>query len=206
MKGLKKRMAKKKYSSQNGILAPSLLIAVFVLFLFFISLSCSQYQNPLAPDEQFEQSSEIKGTTQNVIPRLLMWKSNSLAKSATESTESKLIEASKGGVVGGKKTLNTRVIIPPGALRENTVITISFPNTSILLVDFNPSYEFEKPVQIEICYSYADLEGVSIENLASWYIDQGDGYYKIINSRVDKKRKIVIAEVNHFSRYGLSDD
>lgn len=184
------------------------LFFIFPMALFLL-FSCSQFDNPLGP---------VDDENTNGAPNFLTNITNSLEKGGHGGkggppgpgeawiTETKRINAKKGGTVGGKKTNNNRVIIPPGALKKDTKISVSVPiKSEYIFAEFGPSYTFKIPVTIEISYANADLSNVNEDNLSIWFFDKNGNWTKVI-SIVDKKRKVIIALVKHFSRYALSDD
>jgi len=203
-KGIKRSLREK-----HPVTALLFLIFPLALFLFF---SCSNFDNPIGPVVEESAYNSV-----NNAPNFLTNMSFSLGKHGTRhgrppgegelwKTESRIIDHKKGGKVGGRRTNNIRVIIPPGALHKNTRISVSVPRKSdYLFAEFGPSYKFKKLVTIEISYANADLRGVNEDNLSIWYIDKSGSWAKVV-SVVDKKRKVIIAWVDHFSRYGLSDD
>lgn len=187
-------------------------LSMFLPMAIFLLFSCGTIDNPLAPVEE-----EITYKVENDVPNFLTNVSTSLGKKGQTHNgppgngvkwliEKKKIDHKKGGKVGGKKTNNNMVFITPGALRKNTEISVSVPeNSDYIFAEFGPSYVFKKYVKIEISYKNADLNGVNEDDLSIWYIDKSGEWVKV-KSIVDKKRKVIIAWVNHFSRYGLSDD
>lgn len=195
---------KKSIRENNQVHRYLFLIFPLALFLIF---SCSQFDNPLAPvDEESAYNSE------NGAPNFLknigfsLGKHGPLGKGESWITVSKIINPKKGGTVGGKKTNKNRAIIPPGALNEKTEISVSVPKKSeYIFAEFGPSYNFNILVTIEISYAKADLKNVNEDKLSIWFVDK-NGYWAKVISRVDKKRKVIIALVDHFSRYALSDD
>lgn len=108
-----------------------------------------------------------------------------------------------------------QVIIPPGALVEDVVITIgyvenppSFPDDKRLLgqvVAFGPSgIHFNTPVTIRIPYSIEGLEAVgavSTEELTVFRYLAEENAWEDLPVRVDPVHQILECEVDHFSLY-----
>jgi hypothetical protein len=112
----------------------------------------------------------------------------------------KLIKAKKGGRV---KLDRNSVRIPKHALTEDKPISISV-NEDLVICDFGPDGTvFEKPVKITISYEDADLEGVDEDAISVYWWDPDNCCWEELESKVNKKKKTVSAEIWHFSRYAL---
>ncbi|MFQ5906874.1 MAG: hypothetical protein ACE5JA_09940 [bacterium] len=115
----------------------------------------------------------------------------------------KLVRADEGG----KVSLNRHtVIIPPGALKNDTEISISEPDPGYVLADFGPEeLRFSRPVELAICYRELDLGDVSEDALTIYWYNSRNKRWVDLNGNVDKSGQIVRAWTDHFSRYALSD-
>jgi len=112
----------------------------------------------------------------------------------------RLIRARKGG----KVELNgNSVEIPKGALGRSRFISIAV-NRNFVICDFGPDGTvFKKPVKITISYKGADLRGIDEDEISIYWWNPERSYWEKVESKVDKAKKTVSAEVWHFSRYAL---
>ena len=137
---------------------PRLPLHLFLIFLpvmIVLIFSCSNYNNPVMPENE-NKAPDL----QDRAPNFLRYKSTDLGKRSSYKfdydhhnwlTERKFIKRHKGGKVGGKRTRNNCVIIPPLALRTNLFIYVSVPKKSdYIFVEFGPHYNFDKKVKVEI--------------------------------------------------------
>jgi len=119
----------------------------------------------------------------------------------------------------GSDLANTSVIIPVGALTEDSTIIISEVNNPPAVpegivgigipVDFGPDgLQFNKPVTIQIPYSQAlmDAAGISDPNdLEVWtYSAALNEWEEIEKDSVDIGNKVVVCKTTHFSIYRIA--
>jgi len=115
----------------------------------------------------------------------------------------KLIRAEEGGKVCLDRHT---VIIPPGALKYDTEISISEPDPEYVLADFGPDgLRFSKPVQLTMRYGNLDLHEVSEDDLTIYWYNPRNKRWIDLNGQVDKNGQSVRVWTDHFSRYALSD-
>jgi hypothetical protein len=120
---------------------------------------------------------------------------------------SRHIEAFVDPKDGGQVVLARHsVAIPPGALEDSTIISISVPDPLYVMADFGPdAVEFKKPVQISMSYRDLNLGSVKEENLTICWFDPSSGMWVDEQGKLDTVEKTVTIWVDHFSRYALSD-
>jgi len=141
----------------------------------------------------------------------------------TEPKQSAVIGSSGGTVQSPDET---KVIIPAGALLEDTKITITVVdeaelpkpvNASVSLIgiarDFGPSgLVFNEPVELTIPYAEADLDknldGTADfdENKLEIYFWDGDDWIKVGYKERDTAKNLISVEVNHFTIFALGED
>ena len=148
--------------------------------------------------------------------RLSLFKGGKKGKNNDDGTfgsDSKWIEASKGGTVGSEKlTLGNKVRIVKDALREDEEVSVRLIFDDDELIngfgefDFevdNGHYSFEKDVKITLSYKYLDLDGIDPADLSVWWVDdEGTGWVEIEDLELNEKRKTVSFWIDHFTRYG----
>ena len=115
----------------------------------------------------------------------------------------KVIKAKDGGTL----TLNRHtIVIPPGALERDTRISISEPMPGYVLGDFGPDgIHFNKPVELSMTYQFIDLGGIQEDCLTIYWFNPETGTWFDLLAHVDKETQTVTLEVDHYSRYALSD-
>jgi hypothetical protein len=117
------------------------------------------------------------------------------------------IEPLEGPEDGGQVVLARHsAAVPPGALEDSTVISISVPDPLHVMADFDPDgLEFKKPVQISISYRDLGLGSTKEENLTICLYDPNSGRWVDEQGKLDTVEKTVAIWVDHCSRYALSD-
>jgi len=135
--------------------------------------------------------------------RFFHHKSNVLGDGYVE----KLIKAKKGGSIKLNKTYSLR--IPKKALKKDTWISMNEPWPGLMVIDLGPHglvfRKTKKEVELKMSYKDVDLGDVNEENLTIYYVDYDTNTWIDTNARVNTKKKEVKAEIDHFSRYALSD-
>ena len=108
---------------------------------------------------------------------------------------------SAGGVISvGAHTL----VIPPGALASNTLISASAPAGSTVQVHFEPSgLRFAKPTALTMSYGDCGLvQGLLVKVV---YVDSRSNILEVLTSLPNLLNRTVTAPVSHFSNYALAD-
>ena len=115
---------------------------------------------------------------------------------ATPSTSvSMVISAETGGTVtNGYVSL----YFPPGALTEDTEITIDMPRYPEAMVELGPhGIEFNKNVIMTLPLAKVDSDAISYRTL---WNDENAGLWVDIGGKIDNNN--VVTELQHFSDYG----
>jgi len=121
------------------------------------------------------------------------------------------------GVLGGILELDGHaLLVPRGAVLRVTLFTLATPRTDVVDVELNAlggdllrgvlSYliRFERPVTVEL--SYARALNVDDPDRLTIVRQLSDGRWEVVPSRVDKRRKVVTAELDHFSKYAMASN
>ncbi|UCH83733.1 MAG: hypothetical protein JSW50_14995 [Candidatus Latescibacterota bacterium] len=109
-----------------------------------------------------------------------------------------MVSAEWGGkVTNGHVTLE----FPPGALDEDTYITMCMVNKSNLVVEFAPhGIEFNKPVTMSMKLKDTALEHCAESTVIKWYNPATDELEDITNLPPEKPSE-ARASLEHFSKY-----
>ena len=169
------------------------LVIAFVLFAAaLIVTGCSK--SPVAP------------SAENPEPQLLQRSIESVYRSFKTSSfyTEQDISAETGGVI---EFYDVIMEIPPGAVDNDTLFSINIPDINIFLNEFGTSgLVFNEPVKVTMSYRDADLSEVIEETIRIAYFNANTGKFEDIVCALDTVNKVVIAELNHFSAYGLISD
>jgi hypothetical protein len=159
--------------------------------LLFASFGCSNPGTVTAPD-----STPLVVTSPNLVRILSTSKSGD--GPATTQSASATISAQNGGTVSnGRVSLD----FPPGALNQDTQITIEMLNDGTVGVELSPhGIQFNKPVTMSV-----DLRGTTAEGqgdmVDTYYWNEDAGLYetqqKLNSSSADK----ATAALYHFCKY-----
>jgi len=121
---------------------------------------------------------------------------------ASNGAASVFVKAAEGGVVScGRFT----VVIPAGALAEDTEITISRPDPMLVMCELGPhGLQFEKPVTLRIDYSGTAAEDAESElsNFGVYWFNEDAGRWELVGKEIDPGSDVVQAQLLHFSDYG----
>ena len=135
--------------------------------------------------------------------RFLRYEDNALGGGYVE----KLIKAEIGGRLKLNKMYSLR--IPKKALKKDTWISMSEPWPGLVVVDLGPHglvfRKQEKQVELTISYKRVELGDVNEENLTIYYVDFKTNRWIDTHAKVNTEKKTVTAQIDHFSRYALSD-
>jgi len=94
------------------------------------------------------------------------------------------------------------LVIPRGALSEETVISGRAPTSSLVDVEFEPEgLQFQRPARLTLSYKNCDAPA---GNLLLAYLGIGNRILELPASRDDRANTEVIGEINHFSRYAVA--
>lgn len=116
----------------------------------------------------------------------------------TSSAVSQVVSAAEGGVV-----FNDYVMLefPPGALSEDTEISIGMPEDGKLMVEFGPhGIQFLKPVIMTFDLTWTNANGMSDHAQTVWYNEEG-GWWELIEKASSDDENKSKAVLWHFSKY-----
>jgi hypothetical protein len=139
---------------------------------------------------------------------------------------SKLIRASEGGSISIAKDQNfylggLELIIPPGALKQDTIISIEYIISTLPFIDknlglvslplnFKPDgLQFTKPALLKIPYSQEILDQLGIKSLENFSVSSFDPRSKLWEripiKQINTLNSLILVEINHFSSHGTFD-
>ena len=121
----------------------------------------------------------------------------------------KLIQAHKGGSVGGKRTFGNKVKIPANALAVNTeisveVLCIDKNDQCGASVEFLPNISFQLDVTVTLSYDVLNFDGDPNTLKVLWYDDTTGLWVEVEGAVIDEKHKTVSVQVDHFTQYAWS--
>ena len=125
--------------------------------------------------------------------------------------ETKKIKAKDGGTleVGDRDNGKSKIKFKKNDLPEDLTIScvwVSGGTFEGMLnnLEFGPhGLVFNSPVEVQLSYKKADLQGIEEEDLKLFYYNEETELWEFIGGEVDEKKKIVIAFLDHFSRYAI---
>jgi hypothetical protein len=195
------------------------LPGVFAALLAFLLLANCDQAGPSEPDPMpVQPEAEVSGD-------LLGGLFGRTRPSPTPSNLTLIVEqGGSGGLVSGLFGLlggvlqldGHSLLVPRGAVLQVTLFTMATPATDVVDVDLNALggnllrgvlsrlIKFERPVTVELSYARAlnvdDPDDLTIVRLLD------NGQWEVVPSTVDKRRKVVIAELDHFSKYAMASN
>jgi len=118
----------------------------------------------------------------------------------TEAT----ISAASGGTLS---LMDIQVSIPPGALEQDTLISIFIPDLNVFENHFGTDgLFFNQPVRVRMDYRDADLSGIEELTIKMAWYNEHTASWDIIPCTLNVINKTVTAYVSHFSAYALISD
>jgi len=161
-----------------------------------------------------QQSETVKEVVQsNIGPvRLLQVEEKELAlMKGKKFKETKKIKAKDGGTleVGDRHYGKSKITFKKNDLPEDLTISFEWVSDGTFEGKFNPAdfgphgLVFNSPVEVKLSYKKADLQGIEEEDLKLFYYNEETELWEFIGGEVDEKKKIVIAFLDHFSRYAI---
>lgn len=121
--------------------------------------------------------------------------------------QQKWITRVDGGVVSNaSETVGLNAIyFSPNALPQDTLITFAY-NPDGAIADLEPhGIQFQNTVKLQLSYKSSNIQDVVEDNLRIWYFNDDTGMWELIGGTVDKQNKVVVTNINHFSRYAIGD-
>ena len=115
-----------------------------------------------------------------------------------------VISADSGGTLS---LLDVTLVIPPGAVPNDTLFSIFIPDAAVFFNEFGTDgLQVDVPVTVTMSYRDADMTGVNESNIRiAWYNPAKDRF-EDLPCTVDLVNKTVTAQLRHFSAYGLISD
>lgn len=124
------------------------------------------------------------------------------ARSLEELAVSQLVPASTGGTL---YLGEFQFYVPPGALDNDTVITITQTSDQYIAMDFGPDgTQFDPPATMTVSYATANLRNLKPTSLSISWFDTAANQWVNIGGTVDQNAKTVSALISHFTQYSLS--
>jgi len=112
---------------------------------------------------------------------------------------SAVIGPSGGTLVVG----NSRLIVPPGALLAPTLISGTVPDTTIAIIEFEPTgLQFRRPAGLQL--DVTGCESTGNDNPAVVYVDDAGNTSERIDAVFSNDWHTVAAPINHFSGYAFA--
>ncbi|MGQ9603108.1 MAG: hypothetical protein ACUVUU_02755 [bacterium] len=199
------RQQTQRKESKKGVLSMatrrSLRLALVILSVIgVLLLGCGKESTIVSPDL------EKKEPTPLPLPPLVQ--SELLSSSGSNYTQVLIIAAT-----GGKVKLGfCEVIIPPGALLNDTVISIAYADPYYAIFDMGPDgTQFAAPVtirfDIEAFEDYLDDNDIDVDDLIIALRSEIDGMWLPLDTFVEEQDHHTWVETFtwHFSRYALAD-
>ncbi len=187
----------------------TLTAAAFSIGLILNFAACTK-ESPLSS----QQSETVKEVVQsNIGPiRLLQVDKNELTLMKGKTfKQTKKIKAKDGGTleVGDRDNGKSKITFKKNDLPEDLTITFEWASGGIFEGKLNPAefgphgLVFNSPVEVQLSYKKADLEDFKEEDLKLFYYNEETELWELIGGEVDEKKKLVIAFLDHFSRYAI---
>ena len=168
--------------------------AVLLLAAVFLFSGCSEA--PLDPSQAADSS-----------PNLLQ-RAPRTDDGASLAPVNLYVEKTISSATGGVLTLaDVELVVPAGAVPNDTLFSISIPDDEIFFNDFGTDgLVFEVPVTVTMSYRDADLTGVDESTIRIGWLNEATGRFVSMECDVDRETKTVTGKLNHFSAYGLISD
>jgi len=168
------------------------VISVFVLAILLMA-GCSK--------------SPLESTDEQPVTGLLQRSEaskSSLQLASSEFYMEQVISSAEGGRL---ELLDVVIEIPAGAVKNDTVFSINIPDINVFYNEFGTSgLVFDVPVKVTMSYRDADLTGIIESTIRIAWLNETTGVFEDLACEVDTVNKVITAELEHFSAYGLISD
>jgi hypothetical protein len=115
------------------------------------------------------------------------------------SAVSTVVSADNGGVVANRFV---SLEFPPGALNEDTEITIEMPDPSKMIFEFGPhGIQFNKPVVMTVDLTRTNAVGMADETITLWFNEEM-GWWEPVEKIESGGPNEPRSALEHFSKYG----
>ncbi len=176
----------------------ALTVLVAVMAIMLLSIGCSK-----SPVESSTEPSEPHLLQRTAVSFLQMQSIFGSSGDSALYVEQK-INAETGGVI---QFYDVVLVIPPNALDNDTLFSINIPDLNVFYNEFGTSgLVFNQPVHVTMSYRDADLSNIDEETIRIAYYNEATGTFEDVICELDTVNKVVTAELNHFSAYGLISD
>lgn len=170
------------------------LLTVSTFLSVLAAMGCGSY-SPVSPS----QDDTTPGVVNPVFVQVLSTSAGSSGRDMMQSSSTSVsmaISAETGGTVtNGYISL----YFPPGALDDDTEITIDMPRYPVAIVELGPhGIEFNKNVIMTLPLAMIDSDKDSYTTL---WNNENAGIWEDIGGRIEDGN--VISELEHFSEYGF---
>jgi hypothetical protein len=147
-------------------------------------------------------------STDDQQPPTLLQRSDAFKASAQFSSSDLFVEQVISTSEGGRlELLDVILDVPAGAVGNDTVFSINIPDLNVFYNEFGTSgLVFDKPVKVTMSYRDADLTGVNETSIRIAWLNEATGEFEDLACEVDTVNKLITAELEHFSAYGLISD
>ena len=163
-------------------------VAAFALLAVTLFAGCSrtpmgvEAENEPAEPQLLTRSSSVSGSP--------------LMSSGTMYTKA-MISSNTGGVL---TLLDVTLIVPAGAVPNDTLFSISIPDLNVFYNEFGTDgLVFDKPVSVTMSYSDADLSGINESSIRIGWLNESTGKFQNIDCEIDFDTKTVTGTLDHFS-------
>ena len=183
-------------------------MCVSLVMVVLIYTACSD--TPLAPSEDpFPESVAAQGLTSDQIT-WVSWKQEVVDQikggKLLRGTANKMITANNGGTVGGANTYGNKVVIPAGALAENSFITVDVicvdgNDQCGAGIDFLPSMQFLTDVKVTLSWEFIGYDGGDLTFYVYYSQDDGGTWSEVETPEIDYDNETVSIYVDHFTRF-----
>ena len=183
------------------------LVLGIALTLIFIGCSSDSSMAPEISDHGLVVQSNTGPVTLLEMESTVSASNASLAKGGNGLfTSEKFISAAEGGevVVGNPRLGFSKVVFQPNDLPQDMAISMTWGGKKFCDGVFAPhGTVFNQPVRVELSYKCAKLKGIDEDQLKIYYFNESTNVWEHIGGTVDKVNKVVVAYLEHFSRYAI---
>lgn len=183
-----------------------IISACAVASLLLLAMGCGNEPTPgpMSPVNSSRASALAKSggnTAGSTVAQITPIPRRTRSANGFGGTASKYITVSGGGTFD---YMNHRMLVPPGALSQNTEMYITDVSSNLIQANYGPSGQFNLPVVVTISYADADLRNVDLRKMTIAWYDEAAGTWVEIGGVVDKINKTISVAVTHFTQYTIS--
>ncbi len=187
----------------------TLTSAVFSIGLILNFAACTK-ESPVS-SQQSETVQEVVQSNIGPIRLLQVAKNELTLMKGKNFKDTKKIKAKDGGTleVGDRDNGKSKITFKKNDLPKDLTITFEWASGGTFEgklndAEFGPhGLVFNSPVEVQLSYKKADLKGINEKDLKLFYYNEETELWELIGGEVDKRKKIVIAFLEHFSRYAI---